>query len=233
MLRVAESICRIDQPHVRRDVAGIQPLIAALVGWPPQRTTSSGTRAAATVASRNSRSAPWMMLPDCGPTRAQARGRVCEHRPFERGRERVHGVAQHRIPAIGAEDQHAPLDAAHFLREPVEIGKRVFTILQCGWPRPRDIDTRDRSLDRRRQQRLAERQVEVHRSRRRASRLEYGAPTERARIGRRNAALRRTRRFFTPAREAGVQRALLHRLRGAPRPQLWRPIRGQHDQRNS
>ena len=164
--------------------------------------------------------------------RAQSRGGIGEHWPVERRRERVHGIAERRIPAVRPEDQHAPLDAAQFLRQSVEIGERVFAILQCEWPRPRDIGTLDRTLDRRRQQRLTERQVEVHRPRRRARRLEYRAATERTCIATRNAALRRTRRFFAPACEARVQRALLHRLRGTPGPQLWRPVRSQYDERN-
>ena len=131
MLRVAESIGGIDQPHVRRGVARHPAVdrrarrLAAAAHDELRRESRRGDGIAQQQV-RTVDDAVGVRL-----ARAQARGGIGEHRPVECRRERMHGIAEHRIPAVRSEDQHAPLDAAQFLRESVEIGQRAFTILQC------------------------------------------------------------------------------------------------------
>ncbi len=94
-----------------------------------------------------------------------------------------------------------------------------------------EVDVR-LARDRLRHQRFAERQVEVHRSGRGTGGFADRAPRQGARISVAHG-LRRARRLLAPAREARIQRALLHRLRSTPRTQLRRTVSGHYHQRDA
>ena len=198
-----------------------------LVVGAPTRSTTSGRWASA-----NPGIAQQRVVGGDGAGHAQVRERVGEHRPAGGLGEAQHG----RGPDAGAPagDDEAPGPVGHEVRERVEH-------LDRGCRTPGACAVHGRSSERpgastsvvtRRHERLAERQVEVHRPGGRPERLGHRPRRERAPLGTDTGSIARARRLVEPAHRVAVQ---LHLVDGLPRAgvaQLGRPVGGAHDHRD-
>ena len=136
-----------------------------LVGWPPNRTISSGRNAEANAGSRSSRSAPWTSTPSSAvPARSPEAGSAITGQPSA-------PASAAAASASDASQASGPNTSTPRATEPSARASPPERVLECVRQR-RQLARRRGALGQRlhrqrgRQQRLAERQVQVHRSRR-------------------------------------------------------------------